>query len=57
MRYLGTFCQLMLFAIFVVAYIAAIVPAALICALRKPVITPAQPRAKTTVGYGNRRIY
>jgi len=57
MRYIGTACQLLLFAIFVVAYIAAIVPAALICALRKPVITPAQPRAKTTVGYGNRRIY
>jgi hypothetical protein len=59
MRYLGTACQLLLFAIFVVAYIAAIVPAALICALRKPVIEPAKGRAKTTIGLGQniRRIY
>lgn len=55
MRFLGTFLQLVLLALFVVAYIAAIIPAALIVALRKPVITPA--RVKTSIGYGNRRIY
>lgn len=55
MRLVGTFLQLVLLALFVVAYIAAIIPAALIVALRKPVITPA--RVKTSIGYGNRRIY
>ncbi len=55
MRLVGTFLQLVLLALFVVAYVAAIIPAALIVALRKPVITPA--RVKTSIGYGNRRIY
>lgn len=55
MRTLSTILQLLFFAIFVAAYIFAIIPAALIVAMRKPVVTPA--RAKTTIGYGNRRIY
>lgn len=55
MRTLSTILQLAFFALFVIAYIAAIIPAALIVALRKPVITPA--RVKTSIGYGNRRIY
>lgn len=55
MRLVGTFLQLVLLALFVIAYIAAIIPAALIVAMRKPVITPA--RVKTSIGYGNRRIY
>ena len=56
MRYLGTVLQLMLLALFVASYIAMIIPAALIAALRKPVITPGK-RVKTTIGYGNRRLY
>ena len=56
MRLVGTFLQLVLLALFVIAYIAAIIPAALIVALRKPVVTPAK-RVKTSIGYGNRRIY
>lgn len=56
MRTIGTILQLALFALFIVAYIAAIVPAAFIVALRRPVITPGK-RVKTTIGYGNRRIY
>lgn len=56
MRYLGTALQLMLFALFIAAYIAVIIPAALVAALRPPVITPGK-RVKTTIGYGNRRIY
>jgi hypothetical protein len=57
MRYLGPALQLMLFALFVAAYIAVIIPAALIAAIRAPIIRPAPPKAKTTIGYGNRRIY
>ena len=56
MRTIGTILQLVFFALFVVAYVAAIIPAALIVAIRKPVVTPAK-RVKTSIGYGNRRIY
>lgn len=56
MRVIGTVMQLMLFALFVVAYVAVLVPAAAIVAMRRPVITPGK-RVKTTIGYGNRRIY
>lgn len=58
MRAISTVLQLMLFALFVVAYVAVLVPAAAIVALRKPVITPGR-RVKTTIGLGQniRRIY
>lgn len=56
MRYAGTILQLMLFALFIACYIAVIIPAALVAALRRPEITPGR-RVKTTIGYGNRRIY
>jgi hypothetical protein len=56
MRAISTALQLMLFTLFVVAYVAVLVPAAAIVALRKPVITPGK-RVRTTIGYGNRRIY
>lgn len=51
MRALGTALQLLIFAIFVICYVAAIIPAAIIVALRRPTITPG-PRVKTTIGQG-----
>lgn len=51
MRYLSTALQLLLFVLFVAAYVAMIIPAALFVALRRPVITPGQ-RVKTTIGNG-----
>ena len=58
MRALGTVLQLLIFALFLISYLMVIIPAALIVAMRTPVITPA-PRAKTTIGLGHniRRIY
>jgi hypothetical protein len=60
MRLIGTALQLLLLALFVVAYIAAIIPAALIVALHSPKIVAAKSRrVKTTIGLGHnvRRIY
>ena len=56
MRALGVLVQVMILAIFVIFYIAAVIPAAAITAMRSPVIKPAR-RVKTSVGLGKRRIY
>lgn len=56
---LGCAIQVAFFLFFLAAYVVFIIPAAVIVAFRKPVIEPAKPRAKTTIGLGNNvtRIY
>lgn len=51
--------QVGFFLFFLACYLVFIIPAAVIVAFRRPVITPAPERVKTTIGLGHnvRRIY
>lgn len=59
MSKVGVAFQVGFFLFFLAIYIVFIIPAAIIVAFRRPIIEPAKPRAKTTIGHGQniRRIY